>query len=86
MADPAFKTKPEAACEEAGTETACVQPVNGVSSELAGAASPARDLQARLEAGLTQDETKLSARSVTAMVLTVCLATWLAGYLFYSAL
>ncbi len=86
MADPAVKIEHETAIGEAGAESVYVQPVDGDSSELPGAASPARDLQERLEADLAPTESKMSARAVTAMVVTVCLATWLTGYLFYSAL
>ena len=86
MADPAFKIDHEPAVEEAGAEAVCMQPVDGISNVMPDTASPARDLQERLKAGLSPTETKMSARAVTAMVLTVCLATWLTGYLFYSAL
>lgn len=48
-------------------------------------ASPARDLQARLEAEIYDDQ-KMSARSVTAMVLIVCLSTWVAGIFLYASL
>ena len=47
--------------------------------------SPARDLQARLESEIFEDQ-KMSARSVTAMVLIVCLSTWVAGILLYASL
>ncbi len=50
-----------------------------------GAESPARALQARLEAEMAL-EPKMSARSVTVLVVTVCLATWFAGFLLYASL
>lgn len=48
--------------------------------------SPARDLQARLEAEVLPGDNTMSARRVTAMVLVTCLATWVGGFMLYSLL
>lgn len=49
------------------------------------AVSPARDLQARLLEEISTPG-RLSRRHVLATILTVCLSTWLAGYILYAAL
>jgi hypothetical protein len=54
-----------------------------ISAEPVG--SPARDLQARLEAEIGTVR-KMSARSVTALVIVVCLSTWLTGFWLYASL
>jgi hypothetical protein len=47
--------------------------------------SPARALQSRLETEIAL-EPKMSARAVTVLVISVCFATWFAGFLLYASL
>lgn len=49
------------------------------------AQSPARDLQARLHNAVTPKRSN-SLRHIAVTVLTVVLATWVAGYLMYATL
>ncbi len=48
-------------------------------------ASPARDMQAHLKTELEKSD-KTSAREVTAMLLIVCVATWIVGVALYATL
>jgi hypothetical protein len=60
-------------------------PLGAAGPKADAAESPARVLQARLEAEMAL-EPKMSARSVTVLVISVSLATWFAGFLLYASL
>ena len=60
--------------------------LNVAAPDAEAALSPARDLQSRLAEEVARKDDKMSARHVTALVLTVCLATWVGGFLLYATL
>ncbi len=76
----------DAALPEANTaKAAAPRAIEETHAPVEPGQSPARDLQARLEAELAF-EPKMSARSVSVLVITVSLATWIAGFWLYASL
>ena len=68
----------ETAAEPALSDAAAVEPV--------AVASPARDLQDRLDAHFVTRHHPMTARFVTLLVIFTCLGTWVTGVGLYATL
>lgn len=65
-----------------------VQPAlsEATAAEVAAVASPARDLQGRLDAHFATRHHPMTARFVTLLVMFTCLGTWVTGVGLYATL
>lgn len=88
MAVPAHKSKTEP--ETVEVDAAEAQPVDLIAAsgeqDITPVASPAKDLQDKLDAHFVPMNKKMSARFVTLLVMFTCLGTWISGVGLYGTL
>ncbi len=90
MAVPAHKSETEVKPVQVAEDETRTKPADIITTtdelDVAPVASPAKDLQDKLDAHFLPMNKKMSARFVTLLVMFTCLGTWVSGVGLYGTL